>query len=58
MSKHLPNAVLTVVLAVTTAVFVLNLAANPQLFDLVLPVIIVAAVIIWLLPNWQQHQRQ
>ncbi len=56
--KQIQNAVLTVVLAVATVAFVLNLAANPQLFDLVLPVIVAIAVILWFLPNWQQRQRQ
>lgn len=56
--KHLPYAVLTIVLAVIAGVFVLNLAANPQLFDLVLPGIVAVIVILWFLPNLQQRQRQ
>ncbi|MBI5671134.1 MAG: hypothetical protein HZC41_24320 [Chloroflexi bacterium] len=57
LSKNVQTAALMVVLACAAAVFVLNLAANPQLFDLVLPAIIAIAAVIWIVGEMQQ-QRQ
>lgn len=58
LSKNVQNAALTVVLACAMVIFVLNLAANPQLFDLVLPAIIALAAVLWLLGQMQHQQRQ
>lgn len=58
LSKNVQNTALTVVLACAMVIFVLNLAANPQLFDLVLPAIIATVAVIWILGNMQRHQRQ
>ena len=58
MWKHIQNAILTTALAAAIVIFVLNLAANPQLFDLVLPALVAAIAAIWILGDMQQHQRQ
>lgn len=58
LSKNIQTTVLTVALAVFTVIFVLNLAANPQLFDVVLPGIIALVAAVWIITSMEQHQRQ
>jgi hypothetical protein len=56
--KDIRKAVITVAAACALVIFVLNLAANPQLFDWVLPAIIALAAALWIMGEMQQHQRQ
>lgn len=51
--KNLQNVVMTVVLAGALAIFILNLAANPQLLDWVLPVTIGVIAVLWVLSSRQ-----
>ncbi|GIL14692.1 MAG: hypothetical protein BroJett038_34120 [Chloroflexota bacterium] len=51
--KNLQNVVVTVVLAGALAIFILNLAANPQLLDWVLPVTIGVIAVLWVLSSRQ-----
>ncbi|NWG18183.1 MAG: hypothetical protein HXY41_16290 [Chloroflexi bacterium] len=51
--KTLQNAALTIVLAGALAIFILNLAANPQLLDWVLPVMIGVGAALWVMSNRQ-----
>lgn len=51
--KNLQNVVVTVVLAGALAIFILNLAANPQLLDWVLPVTIGVIAVLWVLSGRQ-----
>ncbi len=58
LPKNIQITALMAVLAVFMAIFVLNLAANPQLFDLVLPAIIAVVAAIWIITSLEQQQRQ
>ncbi|HEX2907219.1 MAG TPA: hypothetical protein VHO69_10195 [Phototrophicaceae bacterium] len=53
--KKVLNAGLTVLAAIALVIFVLNLAANPQLLDWVLPIILSVVAMLWLLNDLQQR---
>jgi hypothetical protein len=56
MSKKIVNSGLTVLAAIALAIFILNLAANPQLLDWILPIILSVAAVLWLLNDLQQRR--